>query len=80
VPLVLLCFPTRDGVTAVVLLSMVTFVEYPFLFIRTGDSGGEITGALVTPFIVLVLARTVILAALCVALYRRLRQEAVLSP
>ena len=44
VPLILLCFPTRDGVTAVVLLSLVTFAEYPFLFIRTGDTGGEITG------------------------------------
>ena len=47
-PLMLLCFPTRDGVTAVVLLALVTFAEYPFLFIRTGDTGGVITGALVT--------------------------------
>lgn len=78
-PLVLLCFPSRDGVTAVILLSLVTFAEYPFLFIRTGDTGGEITGALVTPFVALVLARTAILVGICVALYRRLRQEAVLT-
>ncbi|MEP7293632.1 MAG: hypothetical protein ABI835_17730 [Chloroflexota bacterium] len=77
VPLILLCFPTRDGVTAVVLLSLVTFAEYPFLFIRTGDTGGEITGRLMTPFVALVLARTAILVGMCVALYKRLRQEAV---
>jgi hypothetical protein len=80
-PLMLLCFPTRDGVTAVVLLSLVTFAEYPFLFIRTGDTGGTITGNLMMPFVTLVLARTAILVGMCVALYRRLRQEAVpLSP
>ena len=79
VPLILLCFPTRDGVTTVVLLSLVTFAEYPFLFIRTGDTGGTITGSLVLPFVTLVLARTAILIGVCVALYRRLRQEAVLA-
>ncbi len=79
VPLILLCFPTRDGVTTVVLLSLVTFAEYPFLFIRTGDTGGEISGSLVLPFVMLVLARTGILIGVCVALYRRLRQEAVLK-
>ena len=76
-PLILLCFPTRDGVTAVVLLSVVTFAEYPFLFIRTGDTGGAISGRLMLPFIALVLARTLILIGMCVALYRRLRQEPV---
>lgn len=77
IPFILLCFPTRDGVLIVLLLSLVTFAEYPFLFIRTGDSGGEITGSLVMPFAILVLARTGILVALCVALYRRLRQEPI---
>lgn len=79
IPLALLCFPTRNGVTAVILLSLVTFAEYPFLFIRTGDTGGLISGGLMTPFVVLVLARTVILIGFCVALYRRLRQDAVLA-
>ncbi len=78
VPLMLLCFPSRDGVTSVVLLSLLTFAEYPFLFIRTGDTGGTITGQLVLPFVMLVLARTVVLIGFCVALYRRLRQEAIL--
>lgn len=75
IPFVLLCFPNRDGVLLVVLLMLVTFVEYPFLFIRTGDTGGEITGALLTPFAALVLARTAILIGISVALYRILRQS-----
>lgn len=74
-PLVLLCFPTRNGVLIVVLLSAAVFIEYPFLFIRTGDTGGEMTGALVGPFVMLVLARTIVLAGVCAALYRKLRQE-----
>lgn len=77
-PLVLLCFPTRDGVLTLVLLAGVTFAEYPFLFVRTGDTGGTISGALVSPFVMLVLARMAILVGICIALYRRLRQEAVI--
>ncbi len=75
IPFILLCFPNRDGVLMVVLLSLVTFTEYPFLFIRTGDTGGEIGGTLMTPFAALVLARTVILVGICVAQYRILRQS-----
>ncbi len=74
-PLVLLCFPTRNGVIAVILLSLVTFAEYPFLFIRTGDTGGVITGELLTPFTALVIARTTLLIALGVALYDLLRRD-----
>ncbi|MBZ0290998.1 MAG: DUF2029 domain-containing protein [Anaerolineae bacterium] len=77
IPLVLLTFPTKNGVLIVVILSLVTFVEYPLLFIRTGDSGGVIEGALVLPFTALVLTRTSILIGLCVAFYQRLRQEPV---
>ena len=77
IPLILLSFPTKNGVLMAVILSLLTFVEYPFLFIRTGDTGGEISGALVMPFTVLVLTRTTILVGLCVALYQRLRQEPV---
>ncbi len=72
VPLMLLCFPTRNGVMLVVLLSMIVFAEYPFLFMRTGDTGGVITGALVTPFTALVIGRTLILVGVCAALFRRL--------
>ncbi len=79
IPLVLLCFPSRNGVLIVFMLTFVTFAEYPFLFIRTGDTGGAIAGVLVMPFVVLVLTRTAILVGLCVALYQKLRQESVLT-
>jgi hypothetical protein len=77
IPLVLLCFPTRTGVLVTLLLSFAAFAEYPFLFIRTGDTHGEITGAFVMPFVMLIVARTLILVGVCVGLYRILRQEAV---
>ncbi|NDJ62638.1 MAG: DUF2029 domain-containing protein [Chloroflexi bacterium] len=77
IPLVLLSFPTRNGIIAIVLLMLVTFAEYPFLFIRTGDTGGEITGALIMPFTILVVTRTLLLVGVTIALYARLRQEPV---
>lgn len=77
IPLVLLCFPTKNGILTTLVLAGVTFAEYPVLFIRTGDTGGEITGALMTPFVGIIILRTVILVALCVALYLKLRQEPV---
>ncbi|MBW4436260.1 MAG: DUF2029 domain-containing protein [Pleurocapsa minor GSE-CHR-MK-17-07R] len=79
VPLLLLAFPTRDGILTIVLLSAVTFAEYPFLWIRTGDTGGVMTGALVTPYAILVIARTLTLVGACVGLYQKLRQKAVLA-
>jgi NADH:ubiquinone oxidoreductase subunit K len=75
IPLVLLALPNRTGVMVLVMLTLVTFAEYPLLFIRTGSAGGHISGALLLPFVVLVLTRTAILIGLCVALYRKLRQE-----
>lgn len=80
IPLVLLAFPTRQGVILTVILSLVTFAEYPLLFIRTGDTNGEITGALLLPYTILVLARTGILIGLCVAFYQRLREDPVVEP
>jgi hypothetical protein len=77
IPLVLLSFPTRNGVLVVTMLSLATFAEYPMLFIRTGDTGGEITGALMMPFVMLVFARTGLLVGLCLALYQRLREEPI---
>jgi hypothetical protein len=74
IPFVLLCFPTRRGVLIVLVLSLVSLAEYPFLFNRTGDTDGVISGALVTPFVILVLVRTTVLVGLCVALYKILRQ------
>ncbi|PJF40999.1 MAG: hypothetical protein CUN54_03230 [Phototrophicales bacterium] len=77
IPFVLLTFPTRNGVLVVLLLSFLVFTEYPLLFIRTGDTGGEISGALVGPFTIIVLARTGLLIALAIGFYQRLRQEPV---
>jgi hypothetical protein len=74
-PLTLLCFPSRNGVLFAVMLSTLTFAEYPALFIRTGDTGGLVAGPLVLPFVLLVVMRTVLLAALGVAGYRVLRQR-----
>lgn len=75
IPFILLCMPTRDGVLLVVLLTFVTFVEYSFLFVRTGDVAGVITGDWVTPFAGVVVVRTVMLAGFGVELYRILRQS-----
>jgi hypothetical protein len=79
VPLLLLCFPSRVGITGIVLLTGAVFIEYPFLFIRTGDTGGEIAGELLMPFTVLVVTRTLILIGFSIALYRALRRESVVD-
>lgn len=73
-PLLLLCFPTRDGIMALVILCLAVFAEYPFLWLRTGDTGGVITGSLLMPYAILVIARTVLLAGFGFGLYRKLRQ------
>ncbi len=76
-PLLLLCFPTRDGIMGLVVLCLIVFAEYPFLWLRTGDSNGIMTGSLLTPYSILVIARTVVLIGFAFALYRRLRQTVV---
>ncbi len=76
-PLLLLCFPTRDGIMALVILCLAVFAEYPFLWLRTGDSGGVITGSLLMPYTILVIARTVLLVGFAYGLYRKLRQTPV---
>lgn len=77
IPLILLNFPNRNGVFVVLLLSLATFTEYPVLFMRTGDTGWHIEGALRTPFTIIIFMRTAMLVGLCIALYQRLRQEPV---
>lgn len=75
-PLLLLVFPNRDGVLTAVMLSVLAFVEYPFLFVRTGDTGGVFTPE--HPFFglwaLVIVARTLILVGMGVAFYRKLRQ------
>ncbi len=77
IPLLLLVFPNRDGVLVTLMLTLLAFMEYPFLFVRTGDSGGVMLPEhpLFGMWVLLVLARTLLLAAVCVALYRKLRQQ-----
>lgn len=70
-PLILLNYPTRDGVLVCLALSLICFVEYPTLFMRTGDTGGEISGALVAPYVFTILLRTALLVGVVVGLYRR---------
>jgi len=77
IPLLLLCFPNRNGVLLIVVLSFLVFGEYPLLFNRTGDTGGVIEGPLQRPFAAIVTLRTLFLVAACVALYGILRQEPV---
>lgn len=74
IPFVLLCFPNRTGILVIILLILTSFFEYPLLFSRTGDTGGEITGSLMMPFGLAVLARTGLFIGLCIALYNILRQ------
>lgn len=76
IPLVILVFPTRTGVLIGVVLSLLAFVEYPFLFVRTGDTGGLILpdSALFLPWVLVVLARTGLLMLVAVLLVGKLRQ------
>jgi hypothetical protein len=77
IPLLLLALPNRDTVLSIVLLTGTAFAEYPFLFLRTGETGGLISGELTAPYTMLILIRTAILIGFCVALYRKLRQQPV---
>ena len=78
IPFVLLSFPNKNGVLVLVLLTFLTFTEYPLLFIRTGDTGGIVEGTMRLPFVVLILSRTFLLVSLCIGLYQKLRQEPVI--
>ena len=73
IPLILLNFPSRGGVLLCLLISLASFIEYPVLFMRTTD--GVISGNLVPTYALLIVIRTALLAALMVALYRRLVQK-----
>jgi hypothetical protein len=73
VPLILLNYPTRDGVLIGLTLSFISFAEYPLLFSRTAETGGAISAAQLPIFTVLILLRTALLIGFGVALYCRLR-------
>jgi hypothetical protein len=80
IPLILINFPSREGVLACIALSFASFLEYPVLFARTGDTGGAIAGAQIPLFAAVVVARTLLLAAFAAALYRTLRRTAPAVP
>lgn len=69
-PLLLLIFPNRRGLLAILLLSALALADYPLLFSR---SGPVISGQWRAPFTVIVLLREGALLALCAACYRQLR-------
>ncbi len=75
-PLILLVLPTRDGVLIGVVLSLLAFAEYPFLFVRTGDTGGLMLPgtALFMPWVLVVLLRTGLLVLVAGLFYAKLRQ------
>lgn len=75
-PLILLVFPTRDGVLIGVVLSLMAMIEYPFLFVRTGDTGGLMLPGtpLFLPWVLAVLLRTGLLMMVVGLLYGKLRQ------
>jgi hypothetical protein len=75
-PLILLNYPNRDGVLVCLVIGLLSFVEYPVLFMRTGETSGEISGGLVLPYVLIVLLRTGILAGLVIGLYGRLTRGA----
>jgi hypothetical protein len=76
-PLILLVFPTRNGVYISVMLSILAFVEYPFIFVRTGDTNGVILpdNPMFGLWVMVVLTRTLILVGVCGMLVQKLRQQ-----
>lgn len=75
-PLIILVLPTRDGILIGVMLSLLAFAEYPFLFVRTGDTGGLMLPgtALFIPWVMIVLMRTALLGMVAALFYGKLRQ------
>ncbi len=77
IPLTLLVFPNRRGVMTTIVLSLLALAEYPVLWSRTGDlePPGIMGGDLLLPWGLVVMMRTIILVALALAFYRKLRIE-----
>ncbi len=73
-PLTLLVMPNRNGALLCVMLSLLAFIEYPYLFVRTGDTGGQILPS--SPFfvmwVIVVVTRTFLLISIAISCYQRL--------
>ncbi|MGB1285990.1 MAG: glycosyltransferase 87 family protein [Aggregatilineales bacterium] len=78
-PLLLLVFPTRNGVLIAVMLSILAFAEYPFIFIRTAETGGEVLPShpMFLPWVMVIGLRTLMMLGICIAYYQKLRQEPI---
>ena len=63
--------PDTRRVLVCLVLNLLCFVEYPVFFMRTGDTGGAISGALTVPYTLTIMLRTVLLVGVAVGLYRR---------
>ncbi len=70
--LILLNFPTRAGVLSCLMLGLLSFWEYPALFMRATEAASVVRAHLVPTFALLVSVRTVLLLGFAAALYRRL--------
>jgi len=74
-PLLLLVFPTRNGVLVAVMLSVLAFVEYPLILVRSVDIPLQPGSLIYLPWVLVVVLRTLLLVGICVAYYGKLRQS-----
>jgi hypothetical protein len=56
-------------------IEFISFVEYPALFMRTAQTGGEIAGSLLPTYVMIIVVRTALLIGLAAALYRLLTRK-----
>jgi hypothetical protein len=75
IPLLLLVYPTRNAVYVAIMLSILAFVEYPLIFIRSADIPLEPGSLIFLPWVLVVVLRTLLLVGICVAFYQKLRQS-----
>jgi hypothetical protein len=77
IPLTLLVVPNRQGALLCVMLSLLAFVEYPFIFIRTAETNGIIdpTNSLFIVWVLVIVMRTLLLALVAYLCYQKLRQQ-----
>jgi hypothetical protein len=75
IPLLLLTLPLRTGAVMALALAVVSFAEYPLLFVRAAGPDGTLSPEAAPLLTVTVLARTALLVVWGAMLYRELRRE-----
>lgn len=82
IALTLLALPNWRGLLATIALTLLAFVEYPFLWSRTGDLDppGQMSGDLFLPWALILLLRTGLLVGLALAFYQVLREKTGAAP